>query len=184
MSKIAKKPITIPSGITAAINGGSLVFTGKGGSLTLLLLPHTSVAINGNEISVSKNGMSAQAKANWGTMASLIRNAMQGVGEGFTKTLEIEGIGFKASMEGKTLILNVGYTHPVRYDAPSGVTITVAKSVITVTGIDKQSVGQTAAEIRKIKKPEPYKGKGIHYAGEVIRRKAGKKVAGAGSEQK
>ncbi|MEK7554573.1 MAG: 50S ribosomal protein L6 [Patescibacteria group bacterium] len=184
MSKIAKKPIIIPEGVTVSVNSGAVECSGKLGKISVPMLPFISVAMKDRELTVRPNEESNQAGANWGTMASLIMSALKGVNEGFTKTLEIEGIGFRATMEGETLVLNIGFTHPVKFQSRQGVKITVAKNIITIAGIDKALVGQTAAHIRSLKKPEPYKGKGIKYSGEVVRRKAGKKVAGAGSEQK
>ncbi|OGY64679.1 MAG: 50S ribosomal protein L6, partial [Candidatus Harrisonbacteria bacterium RIFCSPHIGHO2_02_FULL_40_20] len=143
------------------------------------LLEYINLEINGNQAIFKPSSMHKQARANWGTMTSLFKNALQGATEGFFKILEIEGVGYRASMEGNTLILSVGFTRPVKYTAPENIKIIVDKNGIKISGIDRQLVGQVAAQIRKIKKPEPYKGKGIHYQGEVIRRKAGKKVAGA-----
>ena len=122
-----------------------------------------------------------QGKANWGTIFALIKNGIKGVSEGFAKNLELEGIGFKASIEGTNLLLNVGFTHPVKFTPPAGIKVVVEKGVIKISGVDKSLVGEVAAKIRKIYPPEPYKGKGIRYQGEVVRRKAGKKVAGAGT---
>lgn len=183
MSKIGKKPITIPDGVTATITASSFDCTGKNGKISVPLLPFIAIEIKDKTVLITPKEDSIQARSNWGTMASLISNAFAGVTTGFSKTLEIEGVGFRATMEGKTLILNIGFTHPVKFTPEEGVTITVQKNVITISGISKQLVGQTAAHIRGLKKPEPYKGKGIHYLGEVIRRKAGKKVAGTGSEK-
>lgn len=181
MSKIGKKPIVVPEGVKVAIDGQFFLASGKQGELKVPLLDYVKVELGADGVSITPSAHHKQARANWGTMASLIRNAIAGAGTGFTKSLEIEGIGFKASMEGANLLLNVGYTHPARFEAPPGIKISVEKNVIKVSGPDKGLVGQTAALIRKIKKPEPYKGKGIHYTGEVIRRKAGKKVAGTGT---
>ncbi|PIR89346.1 MAG: 50S ribosomal protein L6 [Candidatus Harrisonbacteria bacterium CG10_big_fil_rev_8_21_14_0_10_40_38] len=180
MSKIAKKPIEVPSGVNVSIKEHEIEVTGKGGTLIVPLLSNINAVAGEEGITLTPKNKIAETRANWGTVASLLKNATQGVSEGFTKSLEIEGIGFKAVMEGKTLVLNVGFSHQVKFPTPSDVTITVEKNIIKVSGIDKERVGQTAAEIRKIKKPEPYKGKGIHYVGEVVRRKAGKKVAGSG----
>lgn len=185
MSKIGKKPIDIPSGVEVSLTDGQLEFKGKEGSLTLPVLPHLHAEIKKEDgasqlIFTAKSNIK-QARANWGTMAALAKNAIVGVSQGFAKTLEIEGIGFKAGMEGNKLSLNVGYTHPVKFEPPAGIKIIVEKNQIKISGFNKAVVGEVAANIRKIKKPEPYKGKGIHYLGEVIRRKAGKKVAGAGT---
>src|SRR3989338_47672 len=179
MSKLAKKPIIIPDGVTVKIHDRSIEVSGKTESLTLKLLEYINLEINGNQAIFKPSSMHKQARANWGTMTSLFKNALQGATEGFFKILEIEGVGYRASMEGNTLILSVGFTRPVKYTAPENIKIIVDKNGIKISGIYRQLVGQVAAQIRKIKKPEPYKGKGIHYQGEVIRRKAGKKVAGA-----
>ncbi len=181
MSKIARKPIQIPGGVAVSSKEGTLDIKGPKGALIVRVLNFTDVKIAEKEISVLSKSGGVQARANLGTMVALLKNALIGVSVGFIKRLEIEGIGFRASMEGKILVLNVGFTHQVKFEPSEGVSISVEKNVIVVTGIDKYLVGQTAALIRKIKKPEPYKGKGIHYAGEVIRRKAGKKVAGTGT---
>jgi len=181
MSKLAKKPIPIPEGVKAELKGEHLEFTGKAGSFGLAMLPYVKAEIRERGLVLTKTADHKQARANWGTMAALTKNALRGVSEGFTKSLEIEGIGFKAGKEAETLVLNVGFTHQVKFQPPSGIKITVEKNVIKVSGVDKSLVGEVAAQIRKIKKPEPYKGKGIHYVGEVIRRKAGKKVAGTGT---
>lgn len=183
MSKIGRKPVPISSGVGVKIADNKLEFEGKEGSLILPLLPYIKAEIktgaDGNELVFSKENDMKQARANWGTMASLAKNAIQGVSQGFSKTLEIEGIGFKASVQGNTLILNVGFTHPIKMEAPAGIKIVVEKNTIKISGFDKALVGEMAANIRKVKKPEPYKGKGIRYQGEVVRRKAGKKVVGA-----
>ena len=178
MSKIGKKPIQIPEGVTALNKEGMIVVSGKGGTVSVRLLAALKVSIEGNMITVRPTTEGGEAAANWGTMAALLKNAIHGVSQGFSKALEIEGIGFRAVKEGENLVFNVGYTHPVKYTPRPGVAISVVKNVITVSGVNRETVGQVAAEIRKIRKPEPYKGKGIHYVGEVIRRKAGKKVAG------
>lgn len=179
MSKLAKKPIAIPEGAEVKESAGVLEIKGKGGLLIVRLLPFISAELRDKTITIKASGKHKQARANWGTNAALIKNALTGVTGGFNKMLEIEGIGFRATLEGNSLILNVGLTHPVKYAAPDGVKLKIEKGVITVSGADKSLVGLAAAQIRKIKPPEPYKGTGIHYRGEVIRRKHGKKVAGA-----
>ncbi len=179
MSKIAKKPISILEGVKAEISGKEIKFSGPKGSLSIPLMEFISCEIKDNNFLITKNSDNVQARANWGTMAALIRNNMEGVKNGFVKSLEIEGIGYKAQMEGKNLVLSVGFTHTVKIIPKDGIKIEVEKNVIKVSGMDKIVVGQTAAEIRKVKKPEPYKGKGIHYVGERVIRKEGKKVAGS-----
>lgn len=181
MSKIGKKPILIPEGIQVAVGDRTITVRGKNGAVEVPKLAHLNIQIADGGITITPTGTHFQAKANWGTLVSLLRSAITGVVSGFEKTLEIEGIGFKAAIEGDLLVLNVGFTHPVKFKTPAGVSISVEKNVIKVRGMNKAIVGQTAAQIRKIKKPEPYKGKGIHYKGEVIRRKAGKKAATAGA---
>ena len=184
MSKLARKPFAIPTGVTVTTADGVLTVKGPKGTLTVSVLPSVSVKVEGSSVQFSGTGANAQERANLGTSAAHLRNAIEGVTTGFMKTLEIEGIGFKASLDGKALMLSVGFTHPVRFEPPAGVTVAVEKSLIKLSGIDRTLVGQAAATIRAVKKPEPYKGKGIHYLGEIIRRKAGKKVAGAGTETK
>lgn len=179
MSKLAKKPILIPEGIEVAKKDGILEFKSKTGALKVKILNFTEVEISDRQLSIKGLQTHKQAKANLGTMASLIKNALAGVQNGFTKVLELEGIGFRASMEGNTLTLSLGFSHPIKFVPPADVKITLEKNQIKVSGADKALVGQVAADIRKIKKPEPYKGTGIRYQGEVIRRKAGKKVVAA-----
>ncbi len=180
MSKIGKKIIEIPQGVEIKQADGMLEFKGKGGTLSVAILPHITIKIEGTTLACDiGTSDDLQAKANWGTMRAIAQNAIIGVTEGFKKILEIPGVGFRANMEGQDLVLNVGFSHPVRFTTPVGAKITAEKNVITVSGVDKYLVGETAAKIRSIRKPEPYKGTGIKYKDEVIRRKAGKKVAGA-----
>lgn len=179
MSKIGKRIILIPEGVTIQETNGSLECKGKGGTLVLPILKGITSKIEGNQIAFSTTDDDLQTRANWGTMRALTQNAVLGVSEGFKKILEIPGVGFRANMEGDELVLNIGFSHPVRFKNPAGVKISVEKNVITVAGPDKYIVGETAAKIRSIKKPEPYKGTGIKYRDEVIRKKVGKKVAGA-----
>lgn len=179
MSKIGKRPITIPEGVDVKINGDVLNVKGKLGELSLKILDGTKVEIQDNKIIVSPLNENKQTIANWGTMAALANNAVIGVKDGFEKILEIEGVGYRAAMEGNNLVLNIGFSHPVKMTPREGVKIAVEKNTIKISGLDKFLVGQMAAEIREKKKPEPYKGKGIKYKGEMIRRKEGKKAAGA-----
>lgn len=181
MSKLAKKPIVIPQGVEVKLNEGALEFSGKEGKLEIKTLPYVSIEIKDGNIQLKLLQTMKQGRANIGTMASLIKNAVAGVVGGFSKTLILEGIGFKAAVEGANLVITAGYSHPVKYTAPEGVKIAVEKNVIKVTGADKALVGLAASKIRKIYPPEPYKGKGIHYHDEIVRRKAGKKVAGTGT---
>ncbi|MBU6141646.1 50S ribosomal protein L6 [Patescibacteria group bacterium] len=179
MSKVGKKPIMIPQGVTVTVDGGMLQVKGKEGTLSLPVLPHTAVEVKDTTLTVTSTGTDLQARANWGTMRALAQNAVNGVSAGFTKELEIQGVGFRASMEGNNLVLSLGFTHPVKFETPAGIKISVEKSTIKIAGADRNLVGQVAAQIRAYKKPEPYKGKGIRYKGEVVKMKAGKKVAGA-----
>ena len=178
MSKIGKKQITIPDNIKVKISDGFLKFEGNGSTINLKILPHIKTGIKDKFIFFSPENNSKQARANWGTIRSLAYNAIVGLTGGFSKVLEIEGIGYRANMEGDTLVLNLGLSHLVKLTPQEGIKISVEKNVIKISGIDKALVGQIAAKIRAFKKPEPYKGKGIRYQGEIIRRKAGKKVAG------
>ncbi|HEX4104312.1 MAG TPA: 50S ribosomal protein L6 [Candidatus Paceibacterota bacterium] len=170
MSRLIKKPINIPAGVTVAQNGAVLDVKGPKGELHVKLAPGVTVKIEGADLNVSA-----------GTEWSLSRNAIEGVTTGFLKVLEIEGVGYRAMVEGKELVLHLGYAQPVRVSVLPGITVAVEKSTIKVSGIDKDLVGRMAAEIRALKKPEPYKGKGIHYQGEVIRRKVGKKAGATAS---
>lgn len=181
MSKIGKKPITIPDGVEVKIADGKLEVKGKLGSLVLPILEKVSVELKDKTLVFTVDGASKQSRANWGTMRALAQNAVTGVSEGYFKYLDMEGIGFRASLEGKTLVLNIGFSHPVKFVPPEGVTLVIEKSSIKVSGADKSLVGEVAAKIRDLKKPEPYKGTGIRYRGEVIARKEGKKAASAGA---
>ncbi|MBI4991918.1 MAG: 50S ribosomal protein L6 [Candidatus Harrisonbacteria bacterium] len=179
MSKVGKKPIVIPQGVTVQIKDNLVEVKGKEGTLMLPVLPHTQIELKDNQIIVTAAGEEKQSRANWGTMRALTQNAVNGVNSGFIKELEIQGVGYRATMEGSVLILNVGFTHPIKFPTPEGIKIAVEKNFIKISGANKNLVGQTAAKIRTIKKPEPYQGKGIRYKGEVVKLKAGKKVAGA-----
>ncbi len=181
MSKIGKQQIKIPEGVTISLNDDVISVTGPKGSQDTPVLKYVDFKITDGVCIATINTESKQASANWGTTISLLQNAILGVTEGYLKILEIEGVGYRAALDGKDLMLNVGYSHQVRFTPPEGITIVVEKNVIKVSGINKYLVGESAAGIRAIKKPEPYKGKGIHYRGEVIVRKAGKKVAGTTS---
>jgi large subunit ribosomal protein L6 len=178
MSKVGKKPIIIPDSVEAKISDGFLEFKGKNGGASLKILPYIKAEIKDKSISFVPENNSKQARANWGTIRSLAYNAIVGLTEGFSKVLEIEGVGYRVSMEGDTLVLNVGLSHPIKFISPKGIEISVQKNIIKVSGSDKGLVGQTSAKIRSFRKIEPYKGKGIKYQGEIARRKAGKKVVG------
>lgn len=179
MSRIGKQPITIPEGVTVTLDNRVVKVEGPKGSLTRNLHPDISVKIEGNVITTSVGRKSKQASAQWGTTRAVIASLIRGVSEGVKKQLELHGVGYRAGMKGKDLELNVGYSHPVLIKAPEHVTFSVEKEVITVEGVDPVVVGQIAADIRKVRKPEPYKGKGIRYVGEHVRRKVGKVVGAA-----
>ncbi len=178
MSKIGKKPIIIPENVEVKINDGFLDFKGNSGTLNIKIPAYIKAEIKEGGLLFSPENDSKQARANWGTIRSLAYNAIVGLTEGFSKNLEVEGIGYRANVEGENLILNLGFSHPIKFTPPQGIKISVEKNVIKISGIDNALVGQVAAKIRAFKKPEPYKGKGIRYQGEVVRRKAGKKVVG------
>lgn len=175
MSRLAKRPLILPSGVTAAIADNSVTLKGPRGELTTKLLPVAKVEQTADSLQVTvKNPANIKQRAVWGLSWALLRNMIIGVSQGYTKQLEINGVGFKAAMVQNQLELRVGFSYSVYFTPPPGVKIEVEKNIITITGIDKQLVGQVTADIRAIKKPEPYKGKGIKYVTEVIRRKAGK----------
>jgi large subunit ribosomal protein L6 len=176
MSRIGKKPVPVPAGVTATIDGGQLSVKGPKGTLSMPLADHISYEVQDGAIAVTPANDTKQARAFWGMQRTLVQNLVTGVTEGFTKTLEITGVGYRANAQGKTLKLQLGYSHDVNYAVPEGITIaTPDQTTVNITGIDKQKVGQVAAEIRRWRKPEPYKGKGIKYRGEYIFRKEGKK---------
>lgn len=177
MSKIGKQPVFIPEGVTVETKDGVLEVKGKNGTLTVNLIAGIKIEIKDSEIVFMPEKNTKQTVSNWGTIRALIANAVKGVNEDFLKELVIEGVGFRAEVQGANLVLNVGFSHKVNFAIPDGVKITVEKNLIKVSGNSKQIVGEVAAKIRSIKKPEPYKGKGIMYKGEIIRRKAGKKAA-------
>jgi large subunit ribosomal protein L6 len=174
MSRIGKLPIEIPSGVTITVDSDFVNVQGPKGNLKQALLPEVNVKVEDNRLSVSRKDDSKLAKSRHGLMRSLINNMVTGVTKGFDKKLEVNGVGFRVNGGGQSLEMALGYSHPVKYQAPEGIDLKVEKLNITVSGIDKQKVGQTAAEIRALRKPEPYKGKGIKYADEQILRKAGK----------
>lgn len=180
MSRIGKKIRTLPAGVTAEVKNTQLVVKGPKGELKLDLHPHITVVIKDGQVTTEvKNGDSVRDRALWGTFSSLIENLIDGVTVGFKKQLEINGVGFKATVKGTNLVLDVGFSHPVEIKPMTGVKFSVEKNIITVEGNDKQLVGEMAAQIRRVRKPEPYKGKGIKYLDEVIARKAGKTAAKA-----
>ena len=157
---------------------GVITVKGPKGTLERLFRSEIAIEVKDNEVRVSPKRETKLARALWGTYASHIKNMIEGTIRGFAKKLEVQGIGYKAAVQGGDLVLSLGFSHPVSFKAPEGITFGVEKNVITVSGIDKEKVGRAASEIRALKKPEPYKGKGIRYAGEIVRRKAGKKAMG------
>ncbi|MBI4225403.1 MAG: 50S ribosomal protein L6 [Candidatus Sungbacteria bacterium] len=175
MSRIGKKPIVIPEHTTLAVADRSVTAKGAKGELSLLLHPDMTIAIENNEARIVPRVENKNSAALWGLYRSLVANIVEGVTKGFEKKLELDGIGYRVAMEGTGLLMQLGFSHPVRVAAPEGIQFQVERNVITVSGADKAKVGEVAARIRALKKPEPYKGKGIHYRGEVIRRKQGKK---------
>jgi large subunit ribosomal protein L6 len=176
MSRIGKKPIEIAKGVTVTINGQEVAVKGPKGELKLTLVDDVTVAQGPDGITVAPREDTQRARAMWGLSRTLVSNLITGVTTGFTQNLEITGVGYRAAMQGKNLQLNLGFSHEVLYAIPAGIEIKVAKPTeISITGIDKQKVGQVAAEIRSYREPEPYKGKGVKYAGEFIFRKEGKK---------
>ena len=192
MSRIGKKPVVLESGVTAHFADSTLTVKGPKGSLSLAVHPKVSVTVNENEIIVDvARKEDKKEKALWGLFRSLVQNMADGVTKGYAKDLDVIGVGFKAELRGQTLVLNLGFSHAIDFELPEGVQVKVEKqpakvtiqqyqTTITIAGIDKHLVGQVAANIRELKKPEPYKGKGIKYSDEVILRKAGKVVKAVG----
>lgn len=174
MSRIGKLPIKIPSGVTITVDDDFITVNGSKGSLKQFTMPGLKVAQEADEVIVSRENDEAVNRARHGLMRSLVNNMVTGVSQGFEKKLEINGVGYRVAMQGADLKFNLGFSHDVIYKVPQGVQVNVEQNVVTVSGIDKQQVGQVAAEIRALKKPEPYKGKGIKYVGERIIRKSGK----------
>jgi large subunit ribosomal protein L6 len=176
MSRIAKHPIKLPAGVEAKLAGKKLSIKGKKGELSLTIANDIGAEVKNGAVELRKLADSRQAGAMWGTTASLIRGMIKGVTDGYSKRLLIEGVGFRAALQGKDLVLQLGFSHEVKYKVPQGIEVKVPKQTeIEISGIDKQKVGQVAAELYLMKRPEPYKGKGINYEGRRIRRKEGKK---------
>ena len=176
MSRIGKKPVTVPAGVTPTINDGIISVKGPKGTLTMPLRDEISYTLEDGGISVQPANDTKRARAFWGMQRTMVQNLVTGVTDGFTKKLLITGVGYRAAAQGRTLKLQLGYSHDVNIDVPEGIEIkTPDQTTIEISGIDKQKVGQIAAEIRRWRKPEPYKGKGIKYDGEYIFRKEGKK---------
>ena len=176
MSRIGKKPVELPSGVSAAVSGQSIEVKGPKGTQSFTATDDVTITVEDNLVKVEPRGKSKRARQQWGMSRTMVANLVQGVTGGFKKELEIQGVGYRAQMQGNTLKLNLGYSHDVDFTAPEGVTITAPKPTeIVVEGADAQAVGEVAAKIRDWRRPEPYKGKGIRYKGEFIFRKEGKK---------
>ncbi len=176
MSRVGKRPVAVPSGVTATVDGQLVKVKGTKGELSFVVPENVSVAMEDGAVAVNPRDETKDARAKWGMSRSQVANLVEGVTKGFERKLEINGVGYRAAVAGKVLKLSLGYSHDVEYAIPAGVTITTPKPTeVVVAGIDKRQVGQTAAEIREFRSPEPYKGKGVKYAGEFIFRKEGKK---------
>ncbi len=181
MSRIGKKPVKLPVGVTVTINGGQVIATGPKGELSFQFRPEVKLTSTDGTVLVDRISETPKAKSLHGLSRTLLENMVTGVNTGWNKGLELVGVGYRASLEGVNLVLNVGFSHPVKITPPAGITFEVTDNVrINVKGADKQLVGETAAQIRRIRPPEPYKGKGIRYIGEVVRRKAGKAAKAVG----
>lgn len=184
MSRIGKKPVSVPAGVTVEVKGSFLSVKGPKGELTIPLLPEVSVKVEGTSVVVERKNDERAARARHGLVRQLVANMVEGVSKGYVKKLEIIGVGYKAQAKGKSVTLNLGFSHPVEFKAPEGIDIqndAENKQILTIMGIDKATVGQVAADIRSYRPPEPYKGKGIRYVGEFVPRKVGK-AAAKGSE--
>ncbi|MBY6049640.1 50S ribosomal protein L6 [Vannielia litorea] len=176
MSRIGKRPVELPSGVSAAVSGQTIEVKGPKGARTFTATDDVTLSVEDNAVSVQPRGSSKRARQQWGMSRTMVANLVQGVTDGFKKELEINGVGYRAQMQGNTLKLSLGYSHEVNFDVPQGVTVTCPKQTeIIVEGADQQLVGQVAANIREWRKPEPYKGKGIKYKDEYIFRKEGKR---------
>ena len=176
MSRIGKYPVPVPAGVQVALAGRRLTAKGKLGDLHLDLTDDVDATVEDGRVAIAPRGPARQAQMMWGTTRALVANMVQGVSAGYTKGMEIQGTGFRAAVQGKDLVINLGFSHDVRYPVPAGITITTPRpTAIVVQGVDKRLVGQVAAEIRGFRPPEPYKGKGVRYENEAVRRKEGKK---------
>lgn len=176
MSRVGQMPVAVPSGVDIQIAGQQVTAKGKLGELSVTLVDEVEIVREDDQLVVKPRGDSKRARTMWGTFRSLVNNAVTGVSEGFTINLEINGVGYRAAVDGKDLVLQLGYSHEVRYPIVEGITIKCERpTAISIFGADRQKVGQVAAEIRAFRKPEPYKGKGIRYADEIVLRKEGKK---------
>ena len=176
MSRVGKKPVAVPSGVTATVDGQLIKVKGSKGELSFVVPENVSIAMEDGAVAVNPRDETKDARAKWGMSRSQVANLVEGVTKGFERKLEINGVGYRAAVAGKVLKLSLGYSHDVEYAIPTGITITTPKPTeVVVAGIDKRQVGQTAAEIREFRSPEPYQGKGVKYADEFIFRKEGKK---------
>jgi len=176
MSRVGKNPVAIPAGVNVEVSSGKLSAKGKLGALSIGLSSDVTVKVENGQVLVQPVGSSKKARMMWGTTRNIVRNMVNGVSAGFSKSLEINGVGYRAAVQGKELILQLGFSHEVKYPIPEGITIKAEKpTALTISGADRQKVGQVAAEIRSYRGPEPYKGKGIKYDSETILRKEGKK---------
>ncbi|MEX2405295.1 MAG: 50S ribosomal protein L6 [Candidatus Paceibacterota bacterium] len=176
MSRIGKKPVAIPQGTEVKLQDGSLTVKGPKGEITRSFKPSIEIKVENGEVTFQPTEESKEAQALWGTYASHVSNMIKGVNEPYEKKLEVNGVGYRVGIQGNKLVLNVGYSHPVEIEIPDELDVSVEKNEITVQGIDKEKVGQFSANVRSVRKPEPYKGKGVKYADEIIRRKEGKKT--------
>ena len=174
MSRIGKNPVTLPDKVEVKVNGGEVLAKGPNGQLNFTFPNNVKIEMSGKEIVVTPIDQSKEARSMWGTARTLINNMVTGVSTGFTKSLEFNGVGYKAVVKGQELVLNLGYSHPINYQLPEGISAKVNKNVIDISGANKELVGFVAAKVRSFRPPEPYKGKGIKYTDEVIIRKAGK----------
>ena len=182
MSRIGKKPVAIPGGVTVEVTGNNIVVKGPKGELSYVHLPEVTVVVNGSEVVVERKDDTDASRARHGLTRQLINNMVIGVSEGYEKKLEIIGVGYKAQAQGKTVTLNLGHSHPIEYAAPEGIDISQDeknKQILIIKGINKEDVGQAAADIRSYRPPEPYKGKGVRYIDEQVIRKAGKAAGSA-----
>lgn len=179
MSKIGQLPVELPSGVTVEINGQHLVVSGPKGKLEMKVDKHVKFRLENNQLLFEADKENKFARSIWGTTRKIVANMVKGVFEGWQKQLELIGTGYRAEVQGTTLVLTVGYSHPIKIEAPEGINFKVEKGIVTVDGIDRTLVGQVSANIRASRPPEPYKGKGVKYVGEVIRRKAGKAAKAA-----
>lgn len=176
MSRVGKYPVEVPAGVQVSVANGTFIAKGKLGEMKLALTDLVETKVDGNQVSVAPRSNAAKSRMMWGTTRALIANIVKGVSTGYEKSMEITGTGYRAAVQGQNLVLNLGYSHDVIYPVPAGIKISCERpTAIKVEGVDKRQVGQVAAEIRAFRGPEPYKGKGVRYSDEIIRRKEGKK---------